>query len=447
VDGAAVQNARVVAGGADELGVTDATGLLVAEPGRASRLALTISAAGFVDHIRQVDLAEGGEVFLSVQLMPVGTTVRLDPESGVRVEHGGAAADVPASAFQDDAGEPVTGPVDLEFTYVGPGERLDAVGSFGVSGSPDEVLQSLGLVSLKASAGGSRVDLAPGRTVGVSLPAPPQPAGAALPPPPPVWKQNGTTGSWDASGAEWAYSGTAWVAQVDALATWNCDYPTRVSCLRGALVGPNQEPLSGVVVSGAMSGQAASFLSYGTVQRATTGSEGTFCMEVVPNADVALSVACPGGSVVSLGSVVGPDSPGARCSGRNCENLGTLEACCFRDTDCDEAAGETCVKGLCQSNRCDSQQTSGGDAPESRTIELGKASGTFDFTWDMNSIKDHMTVTYEGRVLVDTGCVSGGGSVLLRYTGRATNVVVSVEPNCETGTTGTAWSFSVGCPQ
>ena len=94
---------------------------------------------------------------------------------------------------------------------------------------------------------------------------------------------------------------------------------------------------------------------------------------------------------------------------------------------------------------CGSVQVAGGDTPVTRTVELGVSSGTFNFSYDTYSIPDRMVVTYQGRVLFDTGCVGASGSVNLSYAGTDTRVSVSVTPNCS-GTTGTGWQFTVSCP-
>jgi len=95
---------------------------------------------------------------------------------------------------------------------------------------------------------------------------------------------------------------------------------------------------------------------------------------------------------------------------------------------------------------CNTTQTAGGNAPETRVVELGKSSGTFDFNYEMFGIKDRMIVAYEGTQLLDTGCVSGGATVSLTYgPGSATTISVQVIPNCE-ATTGTSWNFTVNCP-
>jgi hypothetical protein len=98
---------------------------------------------------------------------------------------------------------------------------------------------------------------------------------------------------------------------------------------------------------------------------------------------------------------------------------------------------------------CNQQNIAGGDAPETRTIELGRSSGTFMFTYNTQNLEDRMVVLYEGRTLFDTGCVGTGTNRTqsITYSGTATQVQVQVTPNCRTGGTGTFWSFTVSCPQ
>lgn len=79
-------------------------------------------------------------------------------------------------------------------------------------------------------------------------------------------------------------------------------------------------------------------------------------------------------------------------------------------------------------------------------LAIAQDSGTFNFSREHFSIQDRVTVTYEGKTLYDSGCTGGTDSVAIPYSGDLTKVVVEVEPNCA-GTTGTAWNFSVSCPQ
>ncbi len=101
--------------------------------------------------------------------------------------------------------------------------------------------------------------------------------------------------------------------------------------------------------------------------------------------------------------------------------------------------------GTCQ-DVCDANTHEGTDAPETHQVEMGKSSGTFNFSWQMYTIKDQMVVSYAGTQLYDTGCVSDGGSATLSYSGTSTQITVAVTPNCE-GSSGTVWDFTVGCPQ
>jgi hypothetical protein len=95
--------------------------------------------------------------------------------------------------------------------------------------------------------------------------------------------------------------------------------------------------------------------------------------------------------------------------------------------------------------QCSATQNAGGDTPDTRTIELGKPSGTFNFTYDTYSLKDRIIVRYQNNVLFDTGCVGESGTRPLSDSGTSTSITVEVVPNCAGGT-GTAWEYSVSCP-
>ncbi|GBE08885.1 MAG TPA: hypothetical protein ENG90_04495 [Gammaproteobacteria bacterium] len=95
---------------------------------------------------------------------------------------------------------------------------------------------------------------------------------------------------------------------------------------------------------------------------------------------------------------------------------------------------------------CSTANASGRDAPQTITVDLGKTSGTFGFSWNMVSIKDRMVLTTSTLTpLFDTGCVSGSGSVSIPFTDSSGKIRVTVQPNCAGGS-GTAWSFKVRCP-
>jgi hypothetical protein len=98
---------------------------------------------------------------------------------------------------------------------------------------------------------------------------------------------------------------------------------------------------------------------------------------------------------------------------------------------------------------CNLLQVNGGDVAETRTIELGRSSGTFIFTYDTQDIPDQMVVRYGGTTLFDSGCVgtSGNRTQSIFFSGSTTTVTVAVMPNCTGRMDQTTWSFTVACPQ
>lgn len=96
-----------------------------------------------------------------------------------------------------------------------------------------------------------------------------------------------------------------------------------------------------------------------------------------------------------------------------------------------------------QVGQCQTQQNSGGQGTFTNTYDLGTC-GKFEFSYDAFTIPDHVQVLNDGKTIFDTGGpVSGGQSVQLYVTGSATLVTVVVIASED----GTAWTYSVGCPQ
>ncbi|MBF0286493.1 MAG: hypothetical protein HQM14_01630 [SAR324 cluster bacterium] len=100
------------------------------------------------------------------------------------------------------------------------------------------------------------------------------------------------------------------------------------------------------------------------------------------------------------------------------------------------------------SGQCDDQQGAGYDTPEVRVIEMGKSSGTFTFSYQTYRQEDQMFVLYEGAQLFDTTCLGTGNYLTenITYSGTSTQMTVQIVPNCVSGS-GTAWAFSITCPQ
>jgi hypothetical protein len=90
---------------------------------------------------------------------------------------------------------------------------------------------------------------------------------------------------------------------------------------------------------------------------------------------------------------------------------------------------------------CQTSTQSGGNGTFSYAYNLGASEGSFNLSYDMYSIADAMTVVGGGRVLFTTnGLVSGSRSMTVTYSGGASAIV-----NLSAPTSGTQWTFTVGC--
>jgi len=156
---------------------------------------------------------------------------------------------------------------------------------------------------------------------------------------------------------------------------------------------------------------------------------------------------CPGGTPVC--------EPGGDC----CAPHGFTDCCCPSNAPLCESDGSchamttttsppsATTTTLPSCGVCNDEQVAGGDTPDTRVIQLGLSSGTSEFDFDTFSIPDQIIVSYEGRVLFDTGCVGTSGTQPLVYSGNSAEMTVEVRPNCQGGTTGTAWQYTLHCPQ
>lgn len=90
---------------------------------------------------------------------------------------------------------------------------------------------------------------------------------------------------------------------------------------------------------------------------------------------------------------------------------------------------------------CNTQTRSGGAGTTTTLHQLGRVNGVFRFDYNAFTVPDRFQVVYEGNTLLDTGSVSGAGSVNLPYSGSSTTVTVTV-----IGPTGTGWDYVVNCP-
>ena len=81
-------------------------------------------------------------------------------------------------------------------------------------------------------------------------------------------------------------------------------------------------------------------------------------------------------------------------------------------------------------------------------VEMGKPAGTFTLGYETYTEPDRLVIEYEGKTLLDTGCIGDSGSTQLSYSGRETKLKVSLYSRCDfVGPMVTDWDFSISCPQ
>jgi len=115
-------------------------------------------------------------------------------------------------------------------------------------------------------------------------------------------------------------------------------------------------------------------------------------------------------------------------------------------SQCDSPSESPCSNGTCQP--CDGQQVAGGDQPYTRRFNMGTTSGDVDFVYETYTIKDQITVVYDGKTIVDSDCVGTYGEVSTKvsFSGNSKELRVDVRPDCA-GETDTRWYFTLSCPE
>jgi len=94
---------------------------------------------------------------------------------------------------------------------------------------------------------------------------------------------------------------------------------------------------------------------------------------------------------------------------------------------------------------CDSEQASGGQVGDIRTIQLTADSGEIEISYEMYDVPDRLIVTYEGSTILDTDFVSGSRRLSIPFRGNSAQVKVEVIGNRDVAST--KWQYTLYCPQ
>ena len=306
---------------------TDANGFYTLEGLEGDEAVITFSGDEYATTTKRVDLTGDTDVPLCVMMQEKGATQALDSDAGGTVDEGDSRVTIDAGTLVDADGEPVTGDVEISVTYRDPSTPsvLSFPGSFDgatdMAGDP-VTLESFGFATYEIRSGGETVQLADGETATIEyiLPANAQDefeVGDEIE----LWEFIEETGLWsqvepngtiqeasDGSGLK------AWVAVVDHFSSWNCDRPvTTKHCLTGTVLSDG-EPVVGAQIT-------AVGVTYNGTSSASTGIDGTFCIDVKRGSTVRVEVRLNGGaSVLSSQEVDVPDEE-ASCATEGCTEL------------------------------------------------------------------------------------------------------------------------------
>jgi hypothetical protein len=94
---------------------------------------------------------------------------------------------------------------------------------------------------------------------------------------------------------------------------------------------------------------------------------------------------------------------------------------------------------------CDQEQVAGGQAGDSRIIQLTDSQGEVQINYEMYGIPDRLQVIYDGKSIVDTGPVSNSGQTRVKIQGETGQVRVILTGNPDNS--GTQWKYTLYCPQ
>jgi hypothetical protein len=92
---------------------------------------------------------------------------------------------------------------------------------------------------------------------------------------------------------------------------------------------------------------------------------------------------------------------------------------------------------------CDREQASGGNQGDRRTLQMTTNQGKVEIEYEMYSVPDRLQLIYEGEEILDTGFISGSGSLSVPFQGNSGRLDVVLTGNT---TTSTQWNYQLFCP-
>ncbi|MEO1271846.1 MAG: carboxypeptidase regulatory-like domain-containing protein, partial [Myxococcota bacterium] len=168
----------------------------------------------------------------------------------------GARVELPPGALVDPQGASVSGQVEVFLTPIDasdPEEQQAAPGALqAVDGQEQpQKLESFGMMDIAIRQEGRSLELAPGQSMDIQIPAVAQ-MEEEPPETMPLWSFDEDTAVWRQEGdMTWDAASDTWSANITRMASWNADRVQETTCIRGLVIDEDTgEPLPGAAVLG-----------------------------------------------------------------------------------------------------------------------------------------------------------------------------------------------------
>ncbi len=341
--GAVLPGVKVSAGSATTATAADGTFSLTVAP--QSKLVVDFSKTGYLESSKPLTVAGGTESHVAAALMAIAPAQPLDATQGGSVTGArGASLTAGPGVLVDASGKVVAGSVDVALTPLSPAVPGELAAYPGVlagstNGAAPSLLQTYGVLDVTAMQNGQIVQVAPGKTVTVTIPV----AGSGtLPQTEDLWSFDLATGIWDHEGTA-QLVGSVYTAQLSHFSYHNIDggiQNGQATCVTGVVVDTSGKPVAGAYVSPAEGACVDTLI--------TTDANGRYCTWVLSGDSETItadSTAAPfgeGSVTVTGGAAISyPDT--YTCSNLNCQNAPNIvlgQPPCATAGDC--PSGDTC---------------------------------------------------------------------------------------------------------
>ncbi len=313
---------------------------------------------GHLPALRRVTFGARAPSAVSVTLKARAAGQSLNADTGGTVTGSGqAAVTIDPGDLGTASQASVTGMVDVYVTPVDPSDDQEVLALTGSFDDGADLIESFGMMDVTIMQGGQPLDIAPGETLQIRIPAPAGLDTSALPLTTPLWSLNEETGRWVREGTAALDPATrTYVGEISHLSVWNADDIAASTCITGLAVDEaTGDPIAGAHV-------VAKGNDYFGTSTANTGNDGRFYVPVRKDSEVLVSVTHDADRSATRTVMSGAEDTAVPpvAGDTRCLDVGTwqigrkviVDRC--EDVVCDDT-GSVCTIAVCKlkTGRCD----------------------------------------------------------------------------------------------